>query len=114
MKKNLEWILIPGPIGRPYHVPSSMYLLTLAGPAATRRVCLPVHLAWSGQRREYDLADAGDRVQIYRLVLEQGGPADIMQYVSSPLLIRAWPVIRRQLAPVCTRAWEKQHPELQG
>lgn len=110
--KNADWILVPGPVGRPYFVPRTLAMLTLTGPAAIRHIHLPVHLAWSGQRREYDLADTGDRVQIYRLVLEQGAPDVVMRYVSAPLLIEVWPAVREQLAPVCSAAWEQWHPDL--
>jgi transcriptional regulator with XRE-family HTH domain len=74
--------------GRVVVVPSALPRLSVRDALAT--VILPLHLAWSGQRREYRLADRGDRARVYEVVLREGGPEDILRYVDGVLLVDLW------------------------
>lgn len=74
--------------GRVVVVPSALPRLSVHDALAT--VTLPLHLAWSGQRREYRLADRGDRARVYEVVLREGGPEDVLRYVDGVLLVDLW------------------------
>jgi transcriptional regulator with XRE-family HTH domain len=75
--------------GRVVAVPSALPRLSVRDALAT--VTLPLHLAWSGrQRREYRLADRGDRARVYEVVLREGGPEDVRRYVDGALLVDLW------------------------
>ena len=74
--------------GRVVVVPSSLPRLSVHEALAT--VTLPLHLAWSGQRREYRLADRGDRARVYEMVLREGGAEDVLRYVDGALLVDLW------------------------
>jgi hypothetical protein len=74
--------------GRVVVVPSALPRLPVREVLA--RVVLPKHLAWSRQRREYRLADRGDRARVYEMVLREGGPEDVLRYVDGALLVDLW------------------------
>jgi transcriptional regulator with XRE-family HTH domain len=76
------------PRGRIVVVPSVLPRLSVRDALAT--ITLPLHLAWSGQRREYLLADRGDRARVYEVVLREGGPEDVQRYVDGVLLVDLW------------------------
>lgn len=80
---------VPGARGSAYSVPS--HLPRLSPQQATRTVTLPLHVAWSGQRRALDLSVRSDRIRAYRAVLSEGNPDDILSIVDGALLIDAWP-----------------------
>lgn len=68
-------------------VPSA--LPELSNDAALAEVSLGIHLAWSG-KRTFRLADRHDRQRAYEIVLREGGPEDIEQYVDGALLVDSW------------------------
>lgn len=74
--------------GRVVVVPNILPRLSVHDALAT--VTLPLHLAWSGQRREYRLADRGDRARVYEMVLREGGAEDVLRYVDGVLLVDLW------------------------
>ncbi len=76
------------PRGRVVVVPGVLPRLSVRDALAT--VTLPLHLAWSGQRREYRLADRGDRARVYEVVLREGAPEDILRYVDGVMLVDLW------------------------
>jgi hypothetical protein len=94
--------------GRPFHVPDR--LPRLPATAALAQVRLPLHLNWSDRGRVYDLADRRQRARVYAVVLREGTPEDLLDYVDGVLLIDLWdelvlpreirdawtPLIRRQ------------------
>lgn len=74
--------------GRVVAVPSALPRLTVSEALAT--VTLPLHLAWSGPRRRFSLADRGDRGRVYEIVLREGGSEDVLRYVDGALLVDLW------------------------
>lgn len=70
--------------GRPFHVPDR--LPRLPAPAALAQVRLPLHLNWSARGHLFDLADRRQRARVYAIVLREGTPEDILDYVDGVLL----------------------------
>jgi len=89
-------------------VPESLSLL--AGPDSGR-VSLPVRLAWSGPS-DFDVADPGERLTLYRTLMDCGQREDIIVYVNADLLRRDWPRIRRLTARRIISLWERRLPDL--
>lgn len=79
---------VRGPRGRSFAVPDR--LPRLPADQALRRVRLPVHLNWSHPDRWFDLRDRNDRSRVYELVLTEGQPEDILEYVDGLLLADCW------------------------
>ncbi len=69
------------------YIPSA--LPELSNDAALAEVTLGVHLAWSG-KRTFRLADRHQRQRAYDVVLREGGPEDIEQYIDGALLVDSW------------------------
>jgi transcriptional regulator with XRE-family HTH domain len=80
---------VPVGRGRAAYVPA--FLPRLPADRAVRRVRLPLHLNWSPPEREYDLSDRRQRARVYEIVLREGGPADIGDYIDGALLADLWP-----------------------
>ncbi|WP_343443427.1 hypothetical protein [Micromonospora schwarzwaldensis] len=72
---------------------------------------LPVRLAWSGLT-DFDVDDSGQRLTLYRTLMDCGQREDIVRYVN-PILLRAdWPRIRRLTARRVIALWESRMPGL--
>jgi hypothetical protein len=95
-------------IGLAERIPES--LESLAGPAEGR-VWLPVRLAWSGPDN-YDVSDPGQRLTMYRTLLDCGQRADFVRYVNAALLVHDWPLIRRLTGRRVIEFWEASLPGL--
>jgi transcriptional regulator with XRE-family HTH domain len=74
--------------GRTIAVPSHLPRLSPAHALATVR--LPLHLHWSAPPRSFDLRDRAQRARVYEIVLREGGPTDIVNYVDGVLLAEVW------------------------
>jgi len=74
-------------------------------------VSLPVRLAWSLPEK-FDVTNPGERLTLYRTLLGEGLPEDIVRYVNADLLRRDWPLIRRLTARRIIALWERRLPEL--
>jgi hypothetical protein len=74
--------------GRPFHVPD--HLPRLSAPAALAKVRLPLHLNWSDRGRVFDLSDRRQRARVYAIVLREGTPADLIEYIDGVLLADLW------------------------
>ena len=72
---------------------------------------LPVRLAWSLPEK-FDVTNPGERLTLYRTLLGEGLPEDIVRYVNADLLRRDWPLIRRLTARRIIALWERRLPEL--
>lgn len=71
---------------------------------ALATVVLPAHVDWSSGRKARDLANRSERNLVYRMVLAEGLPDDILQFIDGTLLVDAWPDI---LLPSAIRqAWQ--------
>jgi hypothetical protein len=84
----------------------------LHGPE-TGVVWLPNRLAWSGPS-DFDVADAGQRLTLYTLLLDCGQRADVCTYMHPDLLVRDWPDICRLTARELCAKWERRLPALQA
>src|SRR5246127_836791 len=71
--------------GRPTWVPDRLPRLDVARALAV--VELPLHLNWSAPGRVFDLRSRADRARVYEIVLQEGTPADILNYVDGALLV---------------------------
>lgn len=74
--------------GRSLRVPTALPRLALD--RAFRAVELPLHLNWSDRGRIYDLSDRRQRARVYELVLREGGPDDVLEYLDGALLVDLW------------------------
>lgn len=74
--------------GRPMWVPT--VLPRLAVERAFTIVELPLHLNWSDRGRRFDLRDRRQRARVYEIVLREGGPEDVLEYVDGALLVDLW------------------------
>jgi transcriptional regulator with XRE-family HTH domain len=78
----------PSSRGKPTWVPDRLPRLDVAH--ALAMVELPLHLNWSAPGRLFDLRLRADRARVYEIVLQEGRPADILEYVDGALLIDLW------------------------
>ncbi len=88
--------------GRPFYVPDQLPRLSIEQALAT--VVLPVHVDWSSGRKARDLANRKERNLVYRMVLAEGLPEDILQFIDGTLLADAWPDIH--LPSGLRQAWQ--------
>jgi hypothetical protein len=75
--------------GRTVAVPARLPRLPLQQALAV--VALPLHLNWSAPGRRFNLGDRVQRARVYEIVLREGGPEDVLEYVDGALLIDLWP-----------------------
>jgi len=64
---------------------------------------LPLHLNWSDRGRRYDLRNRWQRARVYEVVLREGGPNDVLDYVDAALLVDLWDEL--VLPPAIRAAW---------
>lgn len=74
--------------GRPICVPNVLPRLSLE--RALETVELPLHLNWSDRGRRYDLRDRQQRARVYEVVLREGAPDDVLDFVDGALLVDLW------------------------
>ncbi|MEV3935405.1 helix-turn-helix transcriptional regulator [Glycomyces sp. NPDC049804] len=101
--------------GRPFHVPD--HLPRLSAAAALAQIRLPLYLNWSDRDRVFDLSDRRQRARVYAIVLREGTPADLLEYIDGTLLADLWEdlalprEIREAWAPIIhgrNGLWPKQ------
>jgi transcriptional regulator with XRE-family HTH domain len=88
--------LVPRPVfreaaigrGRAVYVPDVLPRLPIDH--ALGKVQLPLHLNWSQPGREFNLADRQQRARVYEIVLREGTPQDIIDYLDGALLVDLW------------------------
>lgn len=88
--------------GMPFHVPDQLPRLPVQ--QALAMVVLPPHVDWSSGRKPRNLADRRERILVYRVVLAEGLPDDIVQFIDGALLVDAWPELH--LPAVIREAWQ--------
>jgi transcriptional regulator with XRE-family HTH domain len=74
--------------GRPMFVPDRLWRLSIEDALVT--VELPLALNWSQPGTRFQLHDRTERARCYEIVLREGMPADIVQFVDGALLIDLW------------------------
>lgn len=101
---NLEFVEVPGQHGlHPFWLANQLWRLDPK--RAFNTVVLPTpHHHWPVPRRRYDLHERGDRVRAYELILREGLPRDLLDYVDGALLVDAWKDL--DLPDPIRRAWQ--------
>ena len=74
--------------GRVFAVPDRLSRLPVSRAMAT--ITLPLHVSWSEPGRLSHLADRAQRARVYEVLLREGRPADIFEYVDGALLVDLW------------------------
>lgn len=74
--------------GRPIFVPNRLWRLPIERALAT--VELPLALNWSHPGKEFRLCDRNERARCYEVVLQEGMPADLLQFIDGALLVDVW------------------------
>lgn len=110
IEPSVVWTEYTAGPGRCGWVPSALWRLPVTAAMAT--VVLPVHLNWSVSGRAYDVRDRRQRARLYEIVLREGGPDELFEYIDGALLVDLWPelVLPRQVR----RAWESVLGEALG
>ncbi|WFE33798.1 hypothetical protein [Micromonospora sp. WMMD975] len=75
------------------------------------RVSLPIRLAWTGLTT-FDIEDSGQRLTLYRTLMDCGQREDIARFVNPVLLRGDWARIRRLTARRVIALWESRMPGL--
>jgi hypothetical protein len=57
---------------------------------ATGVIVLPLHIAWSGPPRSFDLSDRRQRARVYEQVLREGNHDDVRYFVDVDELLDLW------------------------
>ena len=95
---------------RPFAVPSRLWRLPVS--EAVGVFSPGVELWWSGPSRRFELADRGDRLRAYEIVLREGTPDAIEAVVDGALLVDCWDelVVHRELRS----AWQPLIDQARG
>ena len=96
---KVEFVEVAVARSRPIMVPTALPRLGIGDALAT--VELPLHLNWSDRGRRFDLRDRRQRARVYEIVLREGGPADVLNYVDGALLVDLWEEL---VLPLAVRA----------
>ena len=73
---------------------------------------LPLHVQWSGGKRQWDPADRRQRAQVYEIVLSEGTDDDVRRFIALDQVIELWDEM--WLAPHVRRAWAQHVARLRG
>ncbi|MGH3327926.1 MAG: helix-turn-helix domain-containing protein [Streptomycetales bacterium] len=102
---NSEFVEVPGQHGlHPFWLANQLWRLDPE--SAFRTVLLPgLHHEWPVSRRPFYLHDRTDRARAYELILREGSPRDLLDYIDGALLVDIWKEL--DLPDPIHRAW---HP----
>lgn len=94
---SVKFTEVPLRRGRPAFVGDRLWRLPVS--RALTDVTLPLGLNWSTPGATFRLTDRRQRARCFEIVLREGAPADLLQYVDGALLIDLWPelVLPREL-----------------
>ena len=100
---NLEFVEVPGQHGlHPFWLANQLWRLDPERAFST--VLLPgPHHQWPVPRRPYYLRERTDRARAYELILREGSPSDLLDYVDGALLVDIWKEL--DLPDPIRRAW---------
>ena len=76
------------PRGRPIFVADRLWRLSISDAFAA--ATLPLGLNWSRPGAVYQLTDRRQRARCYEIVLREGGPSDLAQWIDGALLVDLW------------------------
>ncbi|WP_198020197.1 helix-turn-helix domain-containing protein [Nocardioides sp. J54] len=105
VRPSVEFVEVPGQYGlHPFWLAHQLW--RLAPERAFATVLLPgAHHDWPARHQMYHLDDRTDRARAYELVLREGGPTDMLDYIDGALLVDIWADL--DLPGPIRRAW---HP----
>lgn len=101
---NLEFVEVPGQHGlHPFWLAKELWRLDPESAFQTVLLPGPQH-KWAGPRRSYFLHDRADRARAYELILREGSPSDLLDYIDGALLVDIWKELH--LPDPIRRAWQ--------
>jgi len=81
--------------------------------ARLSKIGLPDHRHhWPEPRRTFNLQDRTDRARAYVLVLREGAPSDLLDYIDGTLLVDIWDDL--DLPDPIRRAWQPLIQQTRG
>jgi transcriptional regulator with XRE-family HTH domain len=100
---NLEFVEVPGQHGlHPFWLANQLWRLDPERAFST--ILLPgPHHDWPVPRRQYYLRERTDRTRAYELILREGSPRDLLDYIDGVLLVDIWTEL--DLPDPIRRAW---------
>lgn len=104
VRPTVEFVEVPGQFGlHPFWLASQLWRLDPEPAFATILLPGPNH-HWPVPRRRYHLDDRGDRARAYELVLREGSPTDMLDFIDGALLVDIWNEL--ELPDPIRRAWQ--------
>lgn len=101
---NLEFVEVPGQHGlHPFWLAKRLWRLDPERAFSTVLLPGPLH-DWPVPRRQYHLHDRTDRARAYELILREGSPHDLLDYIDGALLVDIWKDL--DLPGPIRRAWQ--------
>lgn len=101
---NLEFVEVPGQHGlHPFWLANRLWRLDPERAFSTILLPGPDH-DWPVPRRAYYLHDRADRARAYELILREGAPSDLLDYIDGALLVDIWKEL--DLPGPIRRAWQ--------
>jgi len=109
---NLEFAQVPGQYGlHPFWLANRLWRLEPA--LAFSKIGLPdPRHHWAEPRRVFNLQDRADRARAYELVLREGAPSDLLDYIDGALLVDIWDDL--DLPDPIRRAWQPLLSQTRG
>jgi transcriptional regulator with XRE-family HTH domain len=100
---NLEFVEVPGQHGlHPFWLANQLWRLDPERAFSTILLPGPLH-DWPVPRRQYYLRERTDRARAYELILREGSPRDLLDYIDGVLLADIWKEL--DLPDPIRRAW---------
>ncbi len=100
---NLEFVEVPGQHGlHPFWLANQLWRLDPERAFSTILLPGPDH-DWPAPRQQYYLRERTDRARAYELILREGSPRDLLDYVDGALLVDIWKEL--DLPDPIRRAW---------
>lgn len=101
---NLEFVEVPGQHGlHPFWLANQLWRLDPERTFSTVLLPGPDH-HWPVARRPYYLRGRTDRARAYQLILREGSPRDLLDYIDGALLVDIWREL--DLPDPIRRAWQ--------
>ena len=101
---NLEFVEVPGQHGlHPFWLANHLWRLDPERAFSTMLLPGPQH-HWPAPRRHYYLHEREDRARAYELILREGSPSDLLDFIDGALLVDLWKDL--DLPDPIRRAWQ--------
>jgi transcriptional regulator with XRE-family HTH domain len=101
---TIEFVEVPGQYGlHPFWLAKALWRLDPGRAFQTVLLPGPQH-KWAVPRRQYYLHDRTDRARAYELILREGRPSDLLDFIDGALLVDIWDDL--ELPDPIRRAWQ--------